>query len=261
MPAIDPARLSREIQTVTMAFDQPAELLARVLALLDFYADRVLRPGAHAARRAPQRAFAAPAPVIQSLRQALGREAAVRPQWAWEAATLLWAAGYHETMLLAAAVLEPQTDARAAAWVEERLRAGLDDRSRQVLASVAWRGWRAAEPNGFLALIEAWSGGRDPARQAFAYLALEAAAREAPSDALASVIDLLYRLPSPRHPGAQQARLEMLRALVERSPGEVAAYLVHQHERNAPGSQRDLRALLDRFPPEQRARLALTLRG
>jgi predicted component of type VI protein secretion system len=75
------------------------------------------------------------------------------------------------------------------------------------------------------------------------------------------VIDLLYRLPSPRHPGAQQARLEMLRALVERSPGEVAAYLVHQHERNAPGSQRDLRALLDRFPPEQRARLALTLRG
>jgi len=261
MPAIDPARLSREIQTVTMAFDQPAELLARVLALLDFYADRVLRPGAHAARRAPQRSFATPAPVIQSLRQALGREAAVQPEWAWEAASRLWAAGYHETMLLAAAVLEPQTDARAAAWIEERLRAGLDDPSRQVLASTAWRGWRAADLNGFLALIEVWIAGRDPDRQAFAYLALEAAAREIPSDALASLIDLLYRLPSPRHPGVQQARLEMLRALVERSPGEVAAYLVHRHERGASGSQRDLRTLLDRFPTDLRTRLALTLRG
>lgn len=260
MPAIDPARLSREIQTVTLAFNQPPELVERVLALLDFYADRILRPGAHAAMRAPQRAFSAPAPVVNGLRQALGREASAYPESAWEIADRLWAAGYHETYLLAAAVLEPQIDARAAAWVGDRLGRGLDDRLQDVLASTAWRGWRTAEPEGFLALVNAWIAGKDAARQVFAYAALKAAVEATPPDGLAAMMDLLYRLPSARSPGVQQARLELLRALAARSPAEVAAYLLHKHERGAPGSERDLRLLLDRFPQELQSRLRLALR-
>lgn len=260
MLAIDPARLARELETVTQAFDQPVELVERVLALLDFYADRVLRPGAHASMRAPRRTFSAPMPVVNGLRQALGREAAARPDLAWEVADNLWAAGYHETHLLAAAVLEPQTDARAAAWVEQRLRPGLDDRLRLLLASTAWRGWRTAEPESFLALIEAWVGGRDAARQSFAYLALKAAVEATPSDHLAPLINLLYRLPARRGPGVQQTRLDLLRALAEQSPAEVAAYLLHEYERGAAGSERDLRLLADRFPPDLQARLRLALK-
>jgi hypothetical protein len=261
MPAIDPARLSREIETVTLAFDQPDVVVERVLALLDRYADRVLRPGAHAAMRAPRRTFSAPTPVVNGLRHALGREAAAHPESAWHVADRLWAAGYHETHLLAAAVLEPQTNARVAAWVEERLRRGLDDRLRQLLASTAWRGWRTAEPEGFLALVEAWAGGRDAARQSFAYVALTAAVEATPSDRLAPLFDLLYRLPARGSPGVQQARLELLRALAERNPAEVAAYLLHEHERGASGSERDVRLLADRFPPDLRDRLRLALRG
>jgi|APFre7841882724_1041349.scaffolds.fasta_scaffold10146_3 hypothetical protein len=261
MPAIDPARLSREIETVTLAFDQPVELVERVLALLDLYADRVLRQGAHAAMRAPRRTFSAPTPVVNGLRLALGRVAAAHTDPAWQVADRLWAAGYHETHQLAAAVLEPQTDARAAAWVEERLRSGLDDRLRHLLASTAWRGWRTAEPESFLALVEAWAGGRDAVRQSFAYVALTAAVEATASDRLAPLIDLLYRLPVRGSPGVQQARLELLRALAERSPAEVAAYLLHEHERGASGSERDLRLLADRFPPDLRDRLRLALRG
>ncbi|MCJ7511619.1 MAG: hypothetical protein MUO23_01460, partial [Anaerolineales bacterium] len=74
MPAVDPARLRRETQTLLLEFDRPAELVEGVLSLLDFYADRTSRPGAYAAMRAPQRTFSAPAPVVNSLRSALGRE-------------------------------------------------------------------------------------------------------------------------------------------------------------------------------------------
>jgi signal transduction histidine kinase len=261
MPAIEPARLSREVQAVTLAFDRPAELVDRVLALFDFYADRVLRPGAYASMRAPQRSFSAPLPVINSLRQALGREAAARPELAWDIADALWSVGYHESYLLAAAVLEPQTGARVAAWVEERLRGGLEVRLSRLLATSAWRGWRAADPQGFLTLVEAWVQGKDAARQGFAYLALQAAAAEAPTNRLAPLIDLLYRLPSPRTAAVQQSRRDLLRGLAERSPAEVAAYLLHEHARAAPGSDRDLRLLLGLFPPELRERLRLALRG
>jgi len=110
MPAIEPARLSREVQAVTLAFDRPAELVDRVLALFDFYADRVCARGL-CVMRAPQRSFSAPLPVINSLRQALGREAAARPELAWDICRRLVVVGYHESYLLAAAVLEPQTGA------------------------------------------------------------------------------------------------------------------------------------------------------
>ena len=261
MPAIDPARLSREVQAVTLAFDRTPELVDRVLALFDFYADRVLRPGAHASVRAPQRTFSAPLPVINSLRRAFGREATAHPELAWEVADALWSVGYHETYLLAAAVLEPQSDARVAAWVEERLRGSLEARLSRLLATSAWRGWRAADPQGFLTLVEAWVQGKDAARQGFAFLALQAAAAEAPSDRLAPLIDLLYRLPSPRAAAVQQSRRDLLRELAERSPAEIAAYLLHEHARAAPGSERDLRLMLDLFPPELRQRLRLALRG
>jgi len=49
-----------------------------------------------------------------------------------------------------------------------------------------------------------------PARR-FAYLALQAAAAEAPTNRLAPLIDLLYRLPSPRTAAVQQSRRDLLR--------------------------------------------------
>jgi hypothetical protein len=261
MPAIEPARLSREIQSLLADFDRPGTFVERALSLLEFYADRLSRPGAHAAMRAPFRTLSVPSPVMNSLRQALHRTAAAQPLDAWDVADGLWAVGYHETHVLAAAVMEAQTDARAAAWVEARLAGQLDDRLRLLLAKTAWGGWRAADPNSFIALTEDWIRGKDPMRQAFALLALQSAAENRDPPFLARLFDLLYRLPPLRQPKAQRARLDLLGALAGGSPAETAAYLLHEHQRGASGSDRTLRDLLPRFPPDWQARLRASLRG
>ena len=163
MPAIDLARLKKQISLLADIFDQPEEFLREHREILDFYVNHTLRSqGVAPSSVLPT--YRTPPVVLRQIETTLGRVAEAQPVQALELADALWDEGWLETRLLAAYLLgriPPQEErllARLTAWTQQVR----DPDVRAALLTTSLSRLRNETPDLFLILVKEWL---HPARQ------------------------------------------------------------------------------------------------
>lgn len=262
MPAVDPARFSRELESLTRLVEDPEAATRACLNLLDFYADRTRRPTLTSAADLARK-FGAPAPVVRQLSRHFAKAANGLPDAGDRLADALWETEFRETRLAAAAIFEGRTDERVPAWVEEHARECTDRVVLGALAGQSIQSWRAAHPNAFLERAWSWIDTSDSRLSTVAILALG----EAVSQPEFPLGPKLYQGLESRFdqlaPLSRRTLGDLLRKLASRSPAETAQMLKYHLKHGA--SKRSLaaavRVALPSFPDRQRKVLEAALSG
>jgi hypothetical protein len=157
MPAIDLARLKKQIARLADLFDQPNEFLREHREILDHYVNRTLR-SLSVAPSSVLPTYRTPVVVLRHIETELGPLAETQPLQALELADTLWDEGWLETRLLAAFLLgriPPQEErllARLTAWTQ----AVRDPSVRAALLTTSLTRLRKETPDLFLILVKEW---------------------------------------------------------------------------------------------------------
>jgi hypothetical protein len=259
MPAIDPDRLKRQVATVAAAIGDPIELRRRTIDLLEFYADRTRRPGPSTQVDDVPPSFGAPRPVMRAVSTSLVNAASGRAERALAAADALWRADYREARLLAAALVGSSETDVASSWVESH--ASLAD-DNVVLAEVAGRGlkgWRKADPLGFIEHLAAWLDSSKRPVQHLALLAIVSAADDPDFHQLHRVFSLLSGRSGSFRGEIRKAFVSAIRALTRRSPPETTHFLLAEVASGDLAAIRVARSVLDALPTDNALRLRQAL--
>lgn len=258
MPAVDPARLQREIEALTEVATDSTVLARRTLDLLEFYAEQPRRVASSEAA-IPHKAFGVPHPVIRGLGAALQARLRDSPEAAVAAASTLWEAGYRETQLLAASVLGVVKGKDAAVWAAARAETCKDGVCLMELARTGLAGWRAAEPQTCLAQISAWLRSGSERVRTLGASSLAALVDDAAFEDVPAVFRLLASLPLAGHGVFRGALEQTVGALARRSPPEAARFLLDALRLRTPGAEALIRRSLSAFPARQRSLLEAAL--
>jgi hypothetical protein len=258
MPAIDPSRLRHQIEHVAEAFADPARLRSRTLDLLEFYASRV-RAGSGGGRTGTVRSFGVPVAVMRALQQALQERAQAEPHDGAMAAEMLWAVPVLEARWLAVALLESQHVLSLPGWIAAWAETADDPQLVARLAVGPMRRVWIDAPDLFWQSAAANLAGEGPATTV-TLLALEHLLPGLAADDLPRLFTILEASAIPQAGEAWRAYLEMMRALVRRSPAETARFLVDAIEGSRPAAPRVARQLLAEFPTRQHEALREALR-
>ncbi|OGO14526.1 MAG: hypothetical protein A2Y93_00890 [Chloroflexi bacterium RBG_13_68_17] len=260
MPAIDPARLRRQVEDLGAQGREAALLRARTLELLDFYRDRTRRPSAAARAADPnRRTLGVPRPVLRAvargLDELLGPDADARLALAGE----LWEAGLAESQYLACCVAGALPVEQAVNWAAGRAklsdsRAALKDLAEQGLSDL-----RAQHPQHLLEAVERWMRSGDPRLRALAYFAAASQVDDEGFRDLPAVFRLVESTLQDAGGFPQPALQQLIEAMARRSPPEAARLLIDELGRAIPGIDDMVRLTLPAFPPFQRGRLERAL--
>ena len=258
MPAVDPARLERQIRHVTEVFADPVRLRSRTADLLEFYGNRV-RPSASGGRTGSLRSLGVPTAVLRALQQALEEQAAADPHAGAMAAETLWTSSVLEARWLAVSLLERQSVHTLPSWIVDWSETAEDpDLVARLATGPMRRLWHGA-PDLFweCAAANLQTAGSSTA---VTLLALQHIIPDLEADDLPRVFEILEASPVPVAGEAWRAYLDVVRVCARRSPAETARFLVDAIENARPGATRAARQTLSEFPPRQRDALRHALR-
>ncbi len=260
MPAIDPARLRRQIEELRDSAGEPARLRARILEIFEFYRDRTRRPTAAARAADPgRRSLGVPRPVLRALSRGLDEFLVPEVDLRIALAGELWGTGLAEAQHLAACVAGTLADGAAAEWAAG-LAGGCDSRAAlKDLAEEGLSALRVQHPERTLQIIEQWMRSGDPRTRALAYYAAVPLVADDEAEALPQVLRMLESTLADAGGFAQPALQRLVEALARRSPPEAARLLIDELGRAVAGIDELVRLSAPAFPPFQRARLERTL--
>ena len=105
MPAIQPVRLKRQSALLVEQFNNPAAFIRSLHHLLDFYADRVHRPGQAGEPSPLIQAYRVKPPILRQILMDLEPLAKEKPDQALELCDQLWEQPYLEFRHLSASIL------------------------------------------------------------------------------------------------------------------------------------------------------------
>lgn len=265
MPAIQPARLKKEVAQLGETFERPAVFVRGLHNLLEFYADRAHRPGQAGETPALLACYHVRPPVLRQLIQGLGPLVASNPPVTLQVVDALWEQPYLELRLLAAALLGriPVVDPdpvvkRVQAWSvsnpEERVMTAIADYGLACL--------RQEAPLTVIRHVEEWLESRQFAMQRLGLCALLPLAEMAHFD----LLPVFYRLLQPfiRNVSSQLRAdvLNLVETLAHRSPRETAYWLRQSLEMGAsPDVPWFVRQSLPAFPADIQENLRSAVRG
>lgn len=224
MPAISPARLKKDAEQLfeqladSEAFDRSLE------EVLDFYADRTVRPSQAGRPASLLPAYHVPKPVLRELSKGLAEFAAEEPDEAFRLAVRMWLRGVSEYMLLAIRLLEdlPETENDR---VVQRLTSWMLATEDEALLEEIFRVCGTKDPEAALGAAAEMLETRKTGPVISALIGLAALAKRADEGLLPGVFKLLGRLLENPSLGQPARLLALTRALAERSPSETAFFL------------------------------------
>ncbi|HSR48710.1 MAG TPA: hypothetical protein VLL77_12080 [Anaerolineales bacterium] len=259
MPAIDQARLDRQIQDIVAAFGDPARLRYRVLDLFEFYASRV-RPATPASGAGVLPSLGVPAPVLRAVEAALRARALDDRLAAGMAAEALWTGPVVESRLVAITLLEIQPPEDLPPWVEAWAQTAGDASLLERLAGGPMRIVHRLAPERFWEATGANLASGHGAVVILGVRSLEASIDDMDAGELPRAFEALGGMTPPEAGEAWRAEVALVRALARRSPPETAQFLVDQIEQARPGATRIARQMLEAFPALERDALRRSLR-
>jgi hypothetical protein len=259
MPAIDPERLKKQVDSLLDVVSDPVELQRGCIELLDFYADRTLKSIAIREADETYRAFGAPKPLMRALIFGLRTRLGEQPTLSFPAAAALWEAGYRETCVLASAILGDLNGEEVPGWAETWALECDDQIALEELANQGIASWRKANATAFFERVEMWLGSTEKKLQSFALLVLHSAVKDPSFEDLPTVFRLLDGT-TGRYDGALFYALNrLIDALATRSPPETARFLMDELGRGSRGTKRMVKNIMEKFPVPQRDLLERTL--
>lgn len=264
MPAINPARLKNQCVETASSFTDPPTFLRKLHALMNFYADRVFRPGESGAPPPLIRSYQVPTPILKNLTRELSPYIAEFPEQSLELADLLWEEKWLETRQLAAMILqEIHLDSPQA--ILDRVRQWADHCGEEILLEEIFnRGLarvRDEQPRLVLTLAAELldSGEKHLARGAL--YALPPLLREEHFEDLPAVFNMLSSFLLTPSRDLVPEIVGVVQSLTGRSEVESVYFLLEELKTAAqPRITRVVRRSLAFFSPENEQRLARALR-
>lgn len=262
MPAIDLARLKKQVTHLADIFDQPADFLREHREILDYYVNRTLRSQS-VAPSSVLPTYRTPPVVLRQIETELGPVAAKKPIQALELADALWDEGWLETRLLAAFLLgriPPQEErllARLTAWTQ----AVRDPEVRAALLTTSLTRLRNETPDLFIILVKEWL---HPARQRMwsnGIQALVPLINSPDFDNLPPILDVVEPILKVSPAALQFDLQELIVALYKASPDETVFFLQQIITKTkSPLPAVSLRRMSPELPGELQANLREILR-
>lgn len=259
MPAVELARLKKQTDELAQYFQQPVEFTRLLIDHMEFYADRVTRPG-NMVKPAPLiPRYGVPPLFMQVVEQSLQKPANESPAAALALAVELWKETYLEPRLISATLIglaayhEPQTAAellvkfcvpRENPLVQEALLQRSGVQLRQANLQV------------WFDLVERWVNSDVLAQQLIGFRALQGVIADREFENL----PVIYRLLTSPIESTNRSTLHdlevLITALTRRSAVETAYFLRQCFSRsNNPILARLIRKCLPEFPLEGQAHL------
>lgn len=263
MPAIQLARLKKQLQELRADWSQPEKFMRRLIGLLEQYADYSIRTGQAAEPATLLPAYKVPGLLIQQIVLGLDDLLAADPSYTLTIAERLWQRGYFEPRLLAIHFLgyswqetERFVDI-SAAWMAEttdqNLLEAFFDHSVSRLA--------AQKPQAYLDLAEKWLHDHRPVRMAAGLRALETLIRQPEFENYPRCFRLISPLMQQPSEALRPELSALLAVLGERSPAETTYFYLDLMQGNLSQPTASLiRRGLEHLPEEQKQRVRSRLR-
>ena len=265
MPAIQPVRLSAQIDELVSTFDAPLAFSRAMHELLNFYADRTLRSSQVIEAAPLLHSYRITSPVMRQIERTLQVRIDDAPDQALILADQLWSERWLETRLLAITIVgnlpgdfTQEIISRITAW-------GTECKEDKVLRSLLSKGLahiRLTAFDEYLALLESWLLSPDSAK---VYLGIHALPALLKIESFEN-LPLIFRWLMPQVREINSAHkndlIYVIRLLIQRSPQETA-YFLRQALNVTVDKQTSvlIRRVLDDFPESLRQTLHETLRA
>lgn len=264
MPAIQPARLKKQVSDLAAKFNQPTLFVRDLHALLDLYTDHTHRPGQAGEPYPLIATYKTPPPVMHQVWHELMPLIKQQPSDVFPLCDALWAEQNYDMQLLAAHLLgqvlvdppDPVID-RLKSWVFQ----GLDNRILDGLFEYGLIRLQQDAPGKLLELISFWMGSSDLPTQGAGLRALLPMINQSGTETLPSIFRMLTPYlrvaPSRLRPDI----LTILTALAHSSPSETAYFLRQNLSTpDNPDTPWLIRQVLDEFPSEPQSSLRIALK-
>lgn len=270
MPAIHLPRLRQQTAQLAQYFTQPILFVAQLHQLLDYYSDRVRRPGQSGEPPTLLKSYHAPKPVLRQIIAELTPLVEADPEHAFVLIDELWQQPYLEIRWLAAALLgaipphSPQEILdKVQTWLDPAFTGAsiMDDELLEAILSHGLEGVRQASPPLLLAQIQVWLESDNVWQRLAGLRALKTLLTASDYENLPVCFRLLA--PYARHaPLRLRADIvQILRLLAQRSPKETAFFLRQSVDApDSPDAASITRQCLSAFPPDLQDGLRATLR-
>ncbi|MDI6694384.1 MAG: DNA alkylation repair protein [Anaerolineales bacterium] len=265
MTAIQPDRLKQQAAQLAEHFADPAAYVHELHQLLDYYADRVRRPG-QAGRPAPLTpAYNVRPPVLRALLAALLPRLQADPQNGLALCDALWEQPYLEFRMLAILLLgqaAPDPPEAIVQRIKSWITPALELQLIESLLSLGVERLHRECPMVLLQLIRQWLENTQPFYQQLGLRALLPFINNPAFENLPVFFRLITPLCQSAPSGLRADLLDVLAALARRSPQETAYFLrqVLAYP-DAPDTPWLIRQSLNEFPPEIQAGLRSALRA
>lgn len=265
MPAIELTRLKKQADELADCFHQPDEFKRLLLDRLEFYADRVTRPG-NMARPAPLiPRFCVPDLFLQAVEQTLQNPARDDPEAALLLVESLWMDPHLEPRLLAAALIGMAAKNKpdeAANLLTQYCIPQENPLVQEALLQRSGVQLRAADMQVWFDLVERWISSGSIGQQLIGFRAL----RSVIDDRSFENLPVIYRLLTVPIETTSRATIHDLESLIislaRRSPVETAYFLRQCYARAGnPILSRLVRKVLPVFPTDGQANLRKALQN
>ncbi len=265
MPAIQPARLKKQVMDLVSKYNQPTLFVHDLHTLLDLYTDHTQRKGQSGIPTPLLESYNTPPPVMRQVWHELSRTIELHPDEILQLCDALWAEPNYDLQLLAARLLGwvpivppgPVMN-RLQSWV----RSDPDRRLLDGLLEYGLRRFQKEAPVQLLELISSVLSSQELSEQHAGLRALLPLI----NDTEAPFLPAIFRLVAPylrvAHPRLRPDIVAVTSALVRCSPAETA-YLLRQNltAPDNPDTPWLIRQVLDEFPKETQDGLRAAMKG
>jgi len=265
MPAILPARLKVKVNQLVEKITQPEEFINALKEILDYYSDRVRKPGRILSQTSLMDSFQVPKQVARQIETRLSKKLTGEPEIALALADYLWREDWLECRILALQILgwvppdPPQKILdRLVCWGKQR---GEDHVLDGVFAEGLTGLWKET-PEIFFDLIESWLKSSQVKDQKLGLRIIPLLVRNKDFQNLPKILSLLTPFVEQVGVIPNPDLVSSLRELAKRSPKETA-YFLHRNMAISENKQINglIRQIINEFPSTIRDDLRVILHG
>ena len=254
MPAIQPARLKRQSALLVEQFINPAAFIRSLHHLLEFYADRVHRPGQAGEPSPLIQAYGVKPPILRQILMDLEPLAKEKPNQALELCDQLWEQPYLEFRQLSASLLGMIPLSSSTAILErvrDWIRQDTEDHLIDVMILHGLENLRKEDPHSIYRLINEWLAANEVQYQKIGLRTMLLLVQDPDIENLPIFFNLIQpfarSLPSSISPDL----IDIVEVLARRSPQETAYFLRQMLSfPNSPDTPWLIRQVIRVFPTE-----------